>query len=380
MNSINDFLNRSSERNGFFRGKFEERKLPTDYSDLVIMPFFGDLRSMTVMSSLLLQRYRQEIKNSKYFIFASWPGFQGLFPYVDEYWSLNDQAILKKFYEQSNGFENKSEFSTIYRRNLNEFFRDVIDSNEINSFYEYGFKNEFFEKFKTIHRFLPYIPSSAILGKEFNKELSTRAGYKIFIHPSMFAKQWFMGQSKNIFAKKEFWIELVNMLIKNGFMPVIWQNYLSYDISQDFVGKCLFIQEADIINVLSVMRATGCVLDVFNNISRLAILARCPYLCVDERARYFNLKEYEIDCLCGNKIPNDYIFTFSTIITEGNLYSWEHDLFNSILVRLNRFLPSLNRDEWAGTAESTETMSYAKNVKVPKHKKMGMKFLKVNRD
>lgn len=380
MNSINDFLNRSSERNGFSRDKYEERKLPTDYTDLVIMPFFGDLRSMVVMSSLLLQRYRQEIKNSKYFIFASWPGFQGLFPYVDEYWSLNDEAILKKFYEQSTGSENKSEFSTIYRRNLNEFFRDVIDSKEIDLFYKDGFQNEFFDTFKTVNRFLPFVPSSAILGKEFNKELSTRPGYKIFIHPSIFAKQWFMGRSKNIVAKKEFWIGLVETLLKNGFMPVIWQNYLSYDISQDFSGQCLFIQESDMINVLSVMRATGCVLDVFNNISRLAILARCPYLCVDERSRYYNLKEYEIDCLCGTKIPKDYIFTFSTIITEGNLYSWEHDLFNSILVRLNKFLPELNRDEWAGTAESTETVSYMKNVKVPKHKKMGMKFLKVNRD
>ena len=209
MNSINDFLNRSSERNGFSRDKYEERKLPTDYTDLVIMPFFGDLRSMVVMSSLLLQRYRQEIKNSKYFIFASWPGFQGLFPYVDEYWSLNDEAILKKFYEQSTGSENKSEFSTIYRRNLNEFFRDVIDSKEIDLFYKDGFQNEFFDTFKTVNRFLPFVPSSAILGKEFNKELSTRPGYKIFIHPSIFAKQWFMGRSKNIVAKKEFWIGYV---------------------------------------------------------------------------------------------------------------------------------------------------------------------------
>ena len=380
MNSVNDFLKRSSERNGFTRDRFEERKLPTDYSDLVIMPFFGDLRSMTVMSSLLLQRYRQEVKNSKYFILASWPGFQGLFPYVDEYWSLNDEAILKRFYEQASGFENKADLTTIYRRNINEFFRDVIDYRDIEPFYKNGFTNEFFEKFKTMNCFLPFVPSSAILGKEFNRDLSTKPGYKIFIHPSLFAKQWNMGQSKNVPAKKEFWVELVEMLIKNGFMPVIWQNYLSYDISQEFVGRCLFIRETNITNVLSVMRASNCVLDVFNNLSRLAILARSPFLAVDERSRYSNVKEYEIDYLCAGRIPKDYIFTFSTIITEGNLYSWESDLFNTILNRLNKFLPELNRDELPGTAESTETVSYMKNVKVPKHKKMGMRFLKVNRD
>ena len=380
MNSVNDFLKRASNRNGFSRDRFEERKLPTDHSDLVVMPFFGDLRSMTVMSSLLLQRYRQEMKTSKYFILASWPGFQGLFPYVDEYWSLNDESIIKKFYEQSSGFENRSDLATIYNRNLNEFFRDVVDHKEIDLFYNNGFKNEFFEKFNTVNSFLPFVPSSAVLGKEFNRELSTKPGYKVFIHPSIFAKQWHMGRSGNVIAKKEFWVELIEMLLQNGFMPVIWQNYLSYDISQDFVGRCLFIKEDNMVNVLSVMRATGCVLDVFNSISRLAIMARCPYIAVDERARYSNVKEYEIDYLVGGRIPKDYIFTFSTIITEGNLYSWEQDLFNTILIRLNKFLPEINRDELPGTAEITETVSYMKNVKVPKHKKMGIRFLKVNRD
>ena len=144
MNSVADFLKRAADRNGFSRERFEERKIPTDHNNLIVMPFFGDLRSMVVMSSLLLHRYRQEVKNSKYFILASWPGFQGLFPYVDEYWSTNDEAHLKRFYEQSEGLRNKSDMTTIYLRNLNEFFREVFDCNEIAPYYQNGFTNKFF--------------------------------------------------------------------------------------------------------------------------------------------------------------------------------------------------------------------------------------------
>jgi hypothetical protein len=380
MSSVIDFLRRASDRNGFTRERFEDRKAPTDYSNLVVMPFFGDMRSIMVMSSLLLQRYRQEVKNSKYFILASWPGFQGLFPYVDEYWSISDQAHIKKFYEQSDGFRNKSDLTTIYIRNLNEFFREVVDYKDLSPYYQNGFTNSFFEKFGTTKRFLPFVPSSTALGKDFNRDLSMKAGYKIFIHPSIFAKQWHIGRSQNIRTKREFWTELVETLLSNNYVPVIWQNYLSYDISQEFVGRCIFIGESDVVQTLSAMRTTGCVLDVFNSISRLAILARCPFLAVDERSRYTNLKEYEIDDLCAFNIPKEYIFTFSTIISDGNAYSWNQDIFQSILKRLDVFLSNLNRDEWPSTGEVTEVVPYKNHVRNNERIKLGTKFLKITRD
>lgn len=380
VSSVVEFLKKAADRNGFIRERFEEKKIPTDHSNLLIMPFFGDIRSMCVMSSLLLQRYRQESKASKYFILASWPGFQGLFPYVDEYWAITDEAHFKKFYEQSEGLRNKSDLSTIYFRNLNEFFRDVVDYREINPFYNNGFTNNFFDQFSTTKRFFPFIPSANILGKDFNRDMATKAGYKIFLHPSIFAKQWINGKSQNIVCKKEFWTNLVQKLLDNNYMPVIWQNYLSYDISQDFSSKCLFINESDIVRVLSAMRASGCVLDVFNNLSRLSILARCPYLCVDERSRYQGVKEYEIDSLCGNNVPKEYIFTFSTIISEGNPMNWNGDIFPSILHKLENFLPELNRDTWLSTGESTEVVPYKKFVQIKKRKKLGTRLLKIIRD
>ena len=186
MISVVDFLKRAADRNGFIRDRYEEKKIPTDFTGISVLPFFGDLRNLTVLSSYLLHRYRNEVRGSKYFIVASWPGFQGLFPYADEYWSLNDDSIIRKFYERSEGMRNKSDFSSTFIRNFNEFFRDVIDANELQKYYKNGFTNQYFEKFTDTKRFLPFIPSSTIIGRDFNKFLMTKSGYKVFIHPSIY--------------------------------------------------------------------------------------------------------------------------------------------------------------------------------------------------
>lgn len=96
MSSVVDFLKRAADRNGFNRDRFEERKIPNDFSDICILPFFGDIRSLFLLSSFLLNPFKNNFKSSKYFILASWPGFQTLFPYVDEYWSLDDFSQVKK--------------------------------------------------------------------------------------------------------------------------------------------------------------------------------------------------------------------------------------------------------------------------------------------
>lgn len=380
MTEVGDFLKRAADHNGFHRDRFEEKRIPTDHSNLIIMSFWGDIRSMCVASSLLMHRYCQEMKGSKYFILASWPGFQGLFPYVDEYWSLTDDANLKKFYEPAEELRNKSDLSIIHLRNLNEFFRNVIDYRELLPFYKNGLTNSFFSKFQETKVFLPFIPSATVLGKEFSRELAVKPGYKVFIHPSLFCKQWVAGRSKNVKSKKEFWIELVKKLLDNNYIPVIWQNNFSHDISQDFIDRCIFIGEQDIVRALSAMRATGCVLDIFNNLSRLAILARCPFVSIDERSRNSNQKEYEFDDLCGFKVPKEYIYTFSTIVTDGISNNWNHDIFPSILNKLDKFMPLLDRDTWPSTGEFMEVVSYKKNVRKIKAKKLGVRLLKINKD
>lgn len=378
--NVGDFLKRAADRNGFVRERFEERRVPTDIDGLVVMPFFGDFRGTFLLSSWLLHRYKELHKPSKYFILASYPGMQGLFPYVDEYWSIGDEGQIKRLYEKSDGFRNRADMATIYQRNLNEFFRDVVDWRQVcEPYYHQGITQEFWDSYKTVKRFLPHVPSSAVLGKDFMKELTTRAGYKVFISPMQFAQSWRNGKVEHIYAKKEFWTELVKRFLKEGFVPVVWQNPLTFDLSAEFTNECLYIGDRDITKVLSVMRASGCVLDVFGGLSRLAIAARCPFVALDERSRYTNLKEHEVDDLCAKSLPKEYIYTFSTIIADGTPHAWNNDLFNNITYRLNVFLPALNRDEWPATGESTEIVLYD-NVRKTKTKKIGARLLKVTRD
>lgn len=380
MNSVAEFLGRSSDRNGFRRDRYEEKRIPTDFSNVCVMPFFGDMRSISVVSSYLIQRYREESRGSKYFVFASWPGFQGLFPYVDEYWSLTDESILKKFYERSEGVRNKSDLNTSYIRNLNEFFRDVIDHNEIQKYYNNGFTNYFFNRFNDTKRFLPFVPSSTIIGKDFNKNLITKAGYKVFLHPSIFCKFWHNGISDNLKAKREFYIELVKFLANRNITCVLWNNFLSYDLSEELDGIAIILREPDVVKALAAMRSCNCVLDLFSGVSRFAYQARSPFLCFDERSRYSGTKEHEIDSLSSCNVPHEYIFSFSTIITDGDVGLWKSDIFQNLAKRLEEFVPSLNRDELPSTAESTELVPYQENVFTQKKKKMGTRFIKVPRE
>lgn len=380
MTAVADFLKRAADRNGFRRDRFVEDNIPTDFSNVCIVPVFSDIRSMVVLSSFLLNRYRVENKGSKYFVVASWPGYQGLFPYADEYWSMTDEAVLKRFYEGSEGLRNRSDLAVVYARNLHEFFRDVVDINDIGKLYRYGLTNHFFDKYKDTRRFLPFVPSASILGRDFNRELATRSGYKVFLHPSLYVKFWHHGMSENVRANRDFYIQLIDAMVERNITPVVWQNFNSYEVAGDVGDKAIYFREPDVIKALAAMRSTGCVLDVFNGLSRYAMLARVPFLCMDERTRYNATKENELDGLLGSQIPKQYIFSFSTLLTTGTPLHWATDAFPSICNRLDKFLPELNRDEWPSTAESNEIVSYDKLVRVHKPKKLGTRFIRVVQD
>lgn len=380
MTSVAEFLKNASDRNGFSRERFEERKVPNDFSSLCILPFFGNFRGSCILSSFLLSRYRRELKSSKYFIMASWPGMQSLFPFVDEYWSFNDFSQIKKFYEGSETFSNKTSLNTIFLRNINEFFREVVPISDISELYNDGFTSKFFHNFKSPERFLPFVSSSTVLGREFLRDISTYPGYKVLINPAAFFTRWSQGKSQNSPAPKEFWVELAKYLLENNCTPVVWQNHLSHSIqdSPELEGRCIFFVENDISRVLSAMRSTGFVLDVFGYLSYFSLIARCPYLRVDDRSRYYSQKDYELEDLYPT-IQKDNIFTFSTILNNGNPSNWKNDLFKSISSKIEKFLPSIDRGLLPSTGESSEVISYD-NVRKIKLKKLGTKLLRVPRE
>lgn len=365
------FITKAAEKSGLVRERFNELKMPTDPSNITVLPFFGDLRSTFVLSSLLLNRFRLEEKGSRYFILVSWPGMGYLFPYVDEYWSLDEQTALK-VYRQASLFRNKSDLLGGYYRTLNQYFFEDVVIQQFAEYYDHGITNAFWEKYKHVKRALPSVPSAAGLTKEFTRELASRGGFKVFIYPSTHILSWNHGNVEQLPVAKSFWLELCNHLISAHYTPVVYKGFLTHDLSVDLTGKCIFFNDKD--KLLTAMRATGCVLDVFSGISRIALAARCPFVCVDERAKYSALREYEIDDLCGLNLPKQYIFSFPTIIDGG--YS---SIISNIIARLNVFLPGLDRDNWPSTGESMEIVPY-ETVRIKKMKKFGTRLLKLPKE
>lgn len=373
---VPNIIKRAADNNGFSRVRYTENKIPTSISEVVAMPFFGDMRSTFVLSSIILPRIKNELRGSKYFILCSWPGCEGLFPYVDEYWEIKDVGGMSRMWWDTDDFENNSAESVVYNRGLNHFFEEVYKLSEFNKYYNRGFEKEFFDRFSHVKRFLPSVPSGAVLGSGISKKIGSFGGYKVFLQPTKKIRVWANGRQVLENSSKDFWKRLCERLLEERYLPVIWQSSITHDLSPDFGDSCVFINDSNVTSILGIMRLCGCVLDMYNGLSRYAIAARCPFVCFDERQRYNAYKEYEIDDICGLKVPREYIYSFPTIITLKNDADWDTNYLDVLTARLNDFLPDLNRDNWPSTSEVNDIVPYDR-VRKKKVKKFGTRFIKI---
>jgi hypothetical protein len=373
-------LKRTADKIGFDRGSYLEKNIPNNVSDITVFLFLGDIRSSFILSSLLIKRYREEIKGSKYFIICTWPGFNDLFPFANEVWTIREESILKNLYATSHRFENHSELLLDYRRSLNWVFEDVQDASVLKDYYDDGINQLFWDVFKFSKRTLLNIPSATILGEAFNRELIKRPGYKVMVYPSIWARSWKHGLLQYIKTDKMFWFGLIERLLLEGITPVVYNNAWTHDVSPEFTDRCIYFSDKSVLKVMGAMRAVGCVIDVFSGIDRWAIEARAPFISVDERARYNGQKEMEIDGICCEEtLPRKYIFLFPTIIDCGDKNAWKSNIYDAIISKLLLFLPSLDRTTWPSMTEKTETVLYEK-VSQRKMKKLGVKFIKLNKE
>ena len=375
--NVPEFLKRAAEKSGFIRESYDDSRVPTHHTNITVVPFFGDIRSSFILSSLLLNRYKEEVKGSKYFIVASWPGFRHLFPYVDEYWSIANNAVIDEFYKDANGFLNNGKYATLYNQNLNLFSLELIYPSEFVKYYDNGLTTEFWNKFKTVKRTFPSIPSVSILGSSFVAELRKRLGRKIFIYPMKWYSKYNYGRLETRKMNRMVWSRLIKRLLSENFVPVICRNEFTFDLSEEFENQCMYISDRDMGNLMGVMRACDCVLDVFSGISRLALMARSPFLTIEDHNKYLGVKEYELDGLCGNDLPRQYIFSFPTII--DNTDSLDLNILDGIVARLDKFLPTLDAVTLPSTVGSVEEVSYDV-VKKIKAKKLGTKFIKLPKE
>jgi hypothetical protein len=378
MIDTQNILKKAAEKCGASRVRYKDRNVPTSVEGVVVLPFFGDRRSSFVLSSLLLRRIKEEQKGSKYFVMLSWPGHEALYPYVDEYWQIEDESSLSKLMSGRDGFDNNSSFMALLNKSLNQYFYDVMAQNDISAYYRNGLTKEFMERFKHVKVSLPSIPSVASLGPDISKSITQRES-KVFVSPCKEAFSWRSGSLHKFPVPVQFWKDVISKLSSSGFFPVIFSDGFSYDLSQEVGKDCLHLSGMDISKMMSAMRSCGCVLDFFGDISRISLCARTPFLCFEERSKYGSLKEYEINDLCGKGLQKEYIFGFSTILESGDRSSWSNNFLDHMVVRLNKIYQNMDREKWPSTAECNEIVPYD-SVRKIKRKKFGSRFIRIERD
>lgn len=368
----NNVLKRAAEKIGTNRVKYIDNNVPTSISDIYFIPYFGDYRYTFILSSFILKQYKQN-KHKKYFVLCSWPGYQNFFPYIDEFWNISDSNNLKSLSLGVKEYDNESEIFNLILRRSNEWFENVVSyRNDLIKLYKDGFTKDFWESYKNPTIFYPSIQSETIIPESVRFQFSQRQGKKIFINPTTFMRSWQKIYNVNLQVPYEFWIFLCESLIKNGYVPVVCQNYLSYDLSKHLYDQCIFYQSDDFSNFLPLMRMSDCVLDIHSGISRLAISARVPFLCVDERSRYFYQKDSEIDMLCVEKDMSKYIFSYSSMITTGDKSNWGINIVDCIMNKLSDFLSKTTKLD----GNETEKMLDYSKVILHKNKKCGISFIR----
>jgi hypothetical protein len=344
MNQVKEFINRAC--NGFQREKYTENNLPSNFQDFVALPFFGDKRHEFILASVLLEKLKEKYK--KYFILVGYQNHSGFFPIVDEFWSV-------KKIQHGSGWGN----NRMFEKQLSRYF-DVIYPEELEKYYCNGFTKKFFEEFKSLTYTLPEQPS---IKPQLAERLASKGGNRIFLYPSMKVNSWNRG-IKSINCQMEFWEKLLERLLENGFLPIVYRDDGAYDLSAKFADKCVFVENEKILDLFGIMRASGCVLDVFSDISRWSIAARTPFVCVAERNVYNETRDYEIDDLFTSKIPYKYIFEFTTTLEHGGYV----DIVDMILSKVEKFLPEINWDKLPHTSKVYTSVPY--NIRLPKITKL----------
>jgi len=362
MSEVLDFINRVVERTHLKREMFADKRLPSSMRNLRIIPFFGDAKSEFVLSTMLLPR----LFPNDYVIVCSWPGHFGIYSGIGEFWSPQDDTALGDLARSVYGFGNTK--LNMYERLLLRYFDNVtVPTDFASDYYWKGFTSKYFAELHDIEYVLPAIPSVNMAWT--NMHLSKNVS--VFLTPSKFIHSWEQGREKRRILDVSFWKEMIQSLLEREYQPVVAQDYGTYDLSPDFATDCLFISERNLLALLGVMRACDCVIDVFNGLSRYAMIARCPYLVCDERQRYFNSADYILDDLCGEDIPNTYLFSFAPAAEKSASL-----LVEAILNRLTEFIPTLDRDAWPSTVDISKRLSYDK-VRKREIQRIGARFITV---
>jgi hypothetical protein len=372
MSDVAAYVKRAAERTKFKREFFIEQNLPTVASNVVAVPFYPDLHSSLVMSSFILRQYK-DLHRDKYVILCSWPGWQALFPYVDEYWTLEDESVTKTLAIDANNFYNGTKLATEISQSLLECM-GILTHRDFKKYYNFGFTDDYWNDFGEPRRYLPEVPSESLIADGFRQQLARKSGHKIVLYPVKKIRIWQSGKLHHLQASQDFWSALTKRLLDEGYTPVVWQNWSTYDLSREFADSCVYLVPRNVSDVLAAMRYVGIVLDVYSGVSRMAIAARTPFVAVDERLRFIDCKDYALDDLSCDSLPRQYIFSNATMLLTNGPKEWTVSIIDNIVTRLKKFIPETQEIEWGSTSESYEPVSYDR-VRKLNARRMGVHFI-----
>lgn len=355
-----EYIVKVAERSGLIREKFIDAKVPSSLNNLVVVPFFGDINSEFIFSTLVLNKWK-ELNKFSYLIVCSWNGHSCLYPYADEFWALNDQSYLPKLVRSNNGFCNK-DISFLEKSLLRYLDNPQLmfpDDPQIKRLYNNGISAQYLKEYSDVLYTLPTITSSSNIQEHSEKK-------SILIMPTLYIYSWSQKTSKPILTNSDFWIYLIKKL-EEKYSVVVYQNCFTHDLRDKVDAEILHTN--NIMTLFSAMRQVDCVIDVFNQVAKYAYIARAPVLVLDERQRYYGTRSYEIDDLCANDIPKRYSFSFAPIV-DGD----KNFIIDIINTQLDDFISKIDKYNLPSTMEYSDYLSYS-NVRKKDIKQVGLRFV-----
>lgn len=357
-------LNDAAQYCGLSRIRFNNANVPRDPAEITAVFLPADFRSLSLASSLLKVVRSQ----SKYAVLCSWPGYQSLFPYFDEYWEINPE-LSKTLFCKSSGFATADSKMDKICRGLHYFFSNVINGDDVTDYYRNGFTN----KFGQSKLYLPAVPSGQMLGKEILRSICLNKS--VYLRPSTHLFEWKNNAHIQEPVNRLFWSSLIRYLLNTGFKPIVGHGLGCYDMSGEFTNDCIFLGTSSVDSTMAAMQTAGRVVDFFGGVARLAVLARAPFVAFDEYSRYSQSGDQNLDGTLLKELIKKYIFLSPTIIRHGEPFRWEEGVFAPLIDNLEDISITTTTAKTISTAESEEIIHLSVGPSV-KSIRTGMRIIK----
>ncbi len=320
LREVNDFLLRASERSGFRREIYFDKLIPANYDKIVVIPFFGDWLGELIFSSLLYQKVVETKAHDSYVIVVTHPGHGFLYPEASEVWGVNGEDVYNEMFIGAEGLVGDTSRSKYFYQNLNKFFSSVEDLTSLSKWYNKGLTGNYLESFGKVLVDLP-----PVFGAKPDVVRYLGDGNKVFLAASKrtssrkVKKADRSEKEEKVVVSKGFYVSLAKNLMDLGLVPVFWNGPDCYDVSVDLPGIKV-VTDRTLAGGVAAARSCGFVLSTFNDLFCLGIMARVPYLLVEERKRYFGLNLFETEDILGTTTQKPY-FSFVSSVTENNYLS-----------------------------------------------------------